>query len=57
MKKTLKNTSGYIGVSRKRSKYSVELRVNKEKKRLGVYDTAYEAASTREAYIVINNIE
>ncbi len=57
MKKTLKNTSGYIGVSKKRSRYSVELKVNKIKKRLGVYATAYEAAATRESYIIINKIE
>lgn len=57
MKKNSKNTSGYIGVSKKRSNYSVEININKQKIRLGVYNTAYEAASTREAYIVVNKIQ
>lgn len=53
------NTSGYRGVSflKKIKRYSAQIKVNGKTIRLGVYDTALEAAKVRDKYVIDNNLE
>lgn len=53
------NTSEYRGVSffKKIKRYSAQIKVNGKSIKLGVYDTAFEAAKVRDKYVIDNNLE
>ena len=57
--KSSRNTSGYIGVSfhTESKKYTAVVAFNRVQNYLGLFDTALEAAITRDTYILDNKLE
>lgn len=50
------NTTGFVGVSWCRDRYTANVYLEGKSKFLGLFDTAIEAATARDTYIVDNNL-
>ena len=53
---SVRNTSGFLGVSKDRKKWKAFISIDGKQIHLGCFDTALEAAIFRENYIIKNNL-